>query len=136
MNVICEKPLGLRSADLDAMASMERTSNRRIYPILQLRLHPEIQRLRQYVDSTGVTIGANATIVCGVEIGKYAFIGAGAVVTRNVADYALVVGVPGRQIGWMSRHGYRLKFDDDGNAVCPESGIRYVKRGNMVLEYE
>ena len=84
----------------------------------------------------GVTIGANATIVCGVEIGKYAFIGAGAVVTRNVADYALVVGVPGRQIGWMSRHGYRLKFDDDGNAVCPESGIRYVKRGNMVLEYE
>ena len=67
---------------------------------------------------------------------SYAFIGAGAVVTRNVADYALVVGVPGRQIGWMSRHGYRLKFDDDGNAVCPESGIRYVKRGNMVLEYE
>lgn len=74
--------------------------------------------------------------MCGVEIGKYAFIGAGAVVTHNVADYALVVGVPGRQIGWMSRHGYRLKFDDDGNAVCPESGIRYVKRGNMVLEYE
>ena len=63
-------------------------------------------------------------------------IGAGAVVTRNVADYALVVGVPGRQIGWMSRHGYKLKFDDDGNAVCPESGIRYVKRGNMVFEYE
>lgn len=72
----------------------------------------------------GATIGANATIVCGATIGRYAFIGAGAVVRGDVPDYALMLGVPARRQGWMSRHGYRLKFTD-GVAVCPESQWRY-----------
>ncbi len=74
----------------------------------------------------GCSIGANATIVCGVTIGLYAFIAAGAVVTRDIPDYALIIGVPGRQAGWMSRHGYRLPdADPDGIMRCPESGLRY-----------
>lgn len=74
----------------------------------------------------GATIGANATIVCGVTIGRYAFIGAGAVVVNDVPDYALMLGVPARQKGWMSRHGHRLQNpDSDGVMVCPESGWRY-----------
>lgn len=73
----------------------------------------------------GATIGANATIVCGHEIGAYAFIGAGAVVTKAVPAYALVVGNPSRQIGWMSEHGHKLEFDDSGYAICPESGEGY-----------
>jgi UDP-2-acetamido-3-amino-2,3-dideoxy-glucuronate N-acetyltransferase len=73
----------------------------------------------------GCTIGANATIVCGVTIGRYAFIGAGAVVTRDVPDYALVLGNPGRQVGWMSRHGHRMRADAAGLMNCPESGYRY-----------
>lgn len=73
----------------------------------------------------GASIGANATIVCGHDIGKYACIGAGAVVTKHVPDYALVVGNPARQMGWMSEYGQRLTFDDQGVAVCPESGERY-----------
>ncbi len=74
----------------------------------------------------GATIGANATIVCGVTIGRYALIGAGAVVTKDVPDYALMVGVPARQVGWISRHGHRLtEKDEDGNWICPQSGWRY-----------
>jgi UDP-2-acetamido-3-amino-2,3-dideoxy-glucuronate N-acetyltransferase len=73
----------------------------------------------------GASIGANATIVCGNPIGRYAFIGAGAVVTKEVADYALVIGNPGRQIGWMSEFGQKLKFNEDGEAVCDESGEKY-----------
>ncbi len=73
----------------------------------------------------GATIGANATIVCGHNIGEFAFIGAGAVVTKNVAAYALIVGNPSRQIGWMSEYGQRLTFDKDGFAVCPESNEKY-----------
>ena len=73
----------------------------------------------------GCTIGANATIVCGVTIGRYAFVGAGAVVAKDIPDYALVMGVPGRQAGWMSRHGHRLSFDIQGLAICPESGFKY-----------
>ena len=75
----------------------------------------------------GATVGANATIVCGVSIGRYAFIGAGAVVTKDVPDYALVVGNPARQRGWMSRHGHRLaaRAGGGGEYVCPESGFRY-----------
>ncbi len=73
----------------------------------------------------GASIGANATIVCGHDIGRYAFIGAGAVVTREVPDHALVVGNPARQTGWMSAYGHKLKFDAAGEATCPESGERY-----------
>jgi UDP-2-acetamido-3-amino-2,3-dideoxy-glucuronate N-acetyltransferase len=74
----------------------------------------------------GCTIGANATIICGVEVGRYAFVGAGSVVTKNVPDYALVMGNPARQVGWMSRHGHRLSCPDSlGIMCCPESGFRY-----------
>lgn len=74
----------------------------------------------------GATIGANATIVCGIVLGRYVFVAAGAVLRANVPDYALVAGVPARQIGWMSRHGHRLtQRNQDGDLVCPESGWRY-----------
>ncbi len=73
----------------------------------------------------GATVGANATVVCGVTLGRYCFVAAGAVVTRDVPDYALIVGTPGRAQGWMSRHGHRLAFSADGLAACPESGLRY-----------
>jgi UDP-2-acetamido-3-amino-2,3-dideoxy-glucuronate N-acetyltransferase len=79
----------------------------------------------------GATVGANATVVAGVEVGRYAFVGAGAVVTRDVPDYALIIGVPGRRAGWMSRHGHRLAASgsaSDGVLVCPESGYRYELR--------
>ena len=82
----------------------------------------------------GVTVGANATIVCGITIGRYAFVAAGAVVAADVPDYALMMGVPARQHGWMSRHGHRLgRPDADGVAVCPESGYRYKKASPGVL---
>ncbi|MGE0088189.1 MAG: DapH/DapD/GlmU-related protein [Bacteroidales bacterium] len=80
----------------------------------------------------GASIGANATIVCGNTIGEYAFIGAGTVVTKDVKSYALVVGNPGKQIGWMSEFGHRLIFDDKGLAVCPESKEKYILKNNMV----
>ena len=80
----------------------------------------------------GASIGANATIVCGHDIGRYAFIGAGAVVTKHVPDYALVVGNPSKQIGWMSEYGHRLEFDDNGLAVCPESKEKYKLENNQV----
>jgi len=80
----------------------------------------------------GASIGANATIVCGHDIGRYAFIGAGAVVTREVPDYALVVGNPARQTGWMSEYGHKLKFDRQGLATCPESGQHYELTGGVV----
>jgi UDP-2-acetamido-3-amino-2,3-dideoxy-glucuronate N-acetyltransferase len=75
----------------------------------------------------GATLGANCTIVCGVTIGEFAFVAAGAVINRDVKPYALVAGVPARHIGWMSRHGIRLDLpvDGDGTAECPESGVRY-----------
>ncbi len=74
----------------------------------------------------GASIGANATIVCGNEIGEFAFIGAGAVVTKDVPAYGLVVGNPSKHIGWMSEYGHRLKFDKNGEAICWESGDKYV----------
>jgi UDP-2-acetamido-3-amino-2,3-dideoxy-glucuronate N-acetyltransferase len=80
----------------------------------------------------GASIGANATIICGNEIGEYAFIGAGAVVTKPVSAYALVVGNPGRQTGWMSEYGHRLHFDKAGVAVCEESGEKYILKENRV----
>lgn len=84
----------------------------------------------------GATLGANCTVVCGVTIGEYAFVGAGAVVTKDVPAYALVVGVPGRQIGWMSQHGEQLDLPlkGSGEAVCRHTGIRYsLARGNLVV---
>jgi len=90
-----------------------------------------IERKSEYRDTLvrqGATLGANCTIVCGATIGRYAFVGAGAVVNKNVPDFALVVGVPARQVGWMSRHGEQLDLPLAGNAqtVCPHTGERYV----------
>lgn len=81
----------------------------------------------------GATLGANCTIVCGSTIGRFAFVGAGAVINRDVPDFALMVGVPARQIGWMSRHGERLALPitGDGEATCPATGERYVLRGGV-----
>jgi len=73
----------------------------------------------------GASIGANATIVCGHDIGAFAFIGAGAVVTKNVPDYALLVGNPAKQVGWVSEYGHRLNFNDEGIAICPETNQEY-----------
>ena len=80
----------------------------------------------------GVSIGANATIVCGNDIGKFAFIGAGAVVTKYVPPYALVVGNPARQMGWISEYGQRLDFNEEGLAECPESGEKYRLQNDKV----
>lgn len=94
-----------------------------------------VNRRDQYSKTTvrkGASIGANATIVCGNDIGEYAFIGAGSVVTKEVPAYALVVGNPARQIGWMSAFGHRLTFDENGFAVCPESNERYQLTDNRV----
>lgn len=80
----------------------------------------------------GASIGANATIVCGHDIGEFAFIGAGTVVTKTVPAYALIVGNPGRQMGWISEYGHRLEFDKDGIATCKESGQKYKLENNSV----
>ncbi len=88
----------------------------------------EVNRKSQYVETLvreGATIGANATILCGNTVGKYAFIGAGSVITHDVPDYSLTIGNPGRHVGWMSEYGHRLHFDGEGIAVCPESGEKY-----------
>lgn len=98
-----------------------------------------VNRRGQYartIVKKGATIGANATIVCGHDIGQYAFIGAGAVVTKNVPDYALVIGNPARQTGWMSEFGHKLKFDKEGNAVCPESGDVYKLENGKVFKIQ
>lgn len=84
----------------------------------------------------GASIGANATVICGNEIGKYALIGAGAVITRPVKPYALVVGNPAKQIGWVSEYGHRLEFDAQGEAVCPETGQRYLLRDGQVARID
>ena len=73
----------------------------------------------------GATVGANATIVCNITLGRYCFIAAGAVATRDVDDYSMIAGVPGQPLGWMSRHGHRLQFNEDAIAICPESQLRY-----------
>lgn len=94
-----------------------------------------VNRRDQYSKTTvkkGTSIGANATIVCGNDLGEYCFIGAGSVVTKEVPAFALIVGNPGRQIGWMSKFGHRLEFDRDGFAQCPESGERYQLKDNKV----
>lgn len=94
-----------------------------------------VSRKHEYMQTLvrkGASIGANATIVCGNEIGEYAFIGAGAVITKPVPAYALVVGNPAKQIGWMSEYGHRLHFDKKGLAVCEESGENYILENNCV----
>ena len=98
-----------------------------------------VNRRSQYLETLvkqGATIGANATIVCGHTIGRYAFIGAGAVVTKDVPDYALVMGNPARQTGWMSEFGHKLIFNQLGEATCPESGERYKLHGGRVEKAE
>ncbi|MDT8394357.1 MAG: DapH/DapD/GlmU-related protein [Bacteroidales bacterium] len=84
----------------------------------------------------GASIGANATIICGNDIGRYAFIAAGAVVTSPVPDYALMVGCPAKHSGWMSEYGHRLEFNDEGMAECPESGEKYLLRINEVKKIQ
>lgn len=94
-----------------------------------------INRRSEYMKTTvkkGATIGANATVVCGNDIGEYALIGAGAVVTKSVPPYALLVGNPAKQIGWVSEYGHQLYFNDNGIAVCPESNEKYILENNMV----
>jgi UDP-2-acetamido-3-amino-2,3-dideoxy-glucuronate N-acetyltransferase len=96
-----------------------------------------VNRRGQYAKThvgKGASVGANATIVCGHDIGAYAFIGAGAVVTKNVPAYALLVGNPAKQLGWMSEFGHRLNFDKDGIAVCPESKERYQLANGAVTK--
>ena len=98
-----------------------------------------VNRRNQYAKThvgKGATIGANATVVCGHDIGAYAFIGAGAVVTKTIPPYALVVGNPSRQIGWMSEYGHRLHFDAAGHATCPESGEHYQLKDGKVTKIE
>ncbi len=94
---------------------------------------PRKNEYRRTLVKRGATLGANCTVVCGTTVGRYAFVGAGAVVSRDVADFALVVGVPARRIGWVSRHGERLRFVDESNgeAVCPSTGERYVLRNGV-----
>lgn len=94
-----------------------------------------VNRRAQYLTThvgDGATIGANATIVCGHDIGSYAFIGAGAVVTKSIPPYALVVGNPARQIGWVSEYGHRLQFDANNKAICPETQQEYRLENNKV----
>ena len=81
----------------------------------------------------GASIGANATVICGIDIGEYALIGAGAVVTKDVPAFALLVGNPARQIGWVGEYGHRLNFDEQGRASCPESGQHYKLENNQVI---
>jgi UDP-2-acetamido-3-amino-2,3-dideoxy-glucuronate N-acetyltransferase len=82
----------------------------------------------------GASIGANATIICGIEIGHYAMIGAGAVVTKNVKDFELLVGNPAKQIGWVSEHGNKLKFDKNGIALCIETSSKYLLKDGKVVK--
>jgi UDP-2-acetamido-3-amino-2,3-dideoxy-glucuronate N-acetyltransferase len=94
-----------------------------------------INRQNQYLKThvgKGASIGANATIICGHDIGEYALIGAGAVITKYVKPYALVVGNPAKQIGWVSEYGHRLEFDENGTAICPESHECYVLNDDKV----
>ena len=96
-----------------------------------------VNRKNEYMLTTvkkGASIGANATIVCGNDIGKFAFVGAGAVVVKEIKPYALVVGNPAKQIGWISEYGQRLKFNEDGIATCPESHEKYQLKNDLVTK--
>ena len=92
------------------------------------------EQFQKTIVKRGATIGANATIVCGIEIGQYAFIGAGAVITKNVPDYALMIGNAGEQVGWMSAYGEKLQFDENGTAICPGNGEKYIISDNKVYK--
>ena len=97
-----------------------------------------VKRKDQYIPTIvekGASIGANSTIICGNKIGRYSFIGAGTVVTKEVKPYALVVGNPGKHIGWMSEYGHKLVFDNKGIAICPESGERYRLENGRVSKF-
>jgi len=91
-------------------------------------------KYQQTIVKKGASIGANATIICGNNIGKYALIGAGSVVTKEILPYALVVGNPAKQIGWISEYGHRLKFDKNNIAICPESNESYLLKNNSVTK--
>ena len=94
-----------------------------------------VNRKNEYMRTTvkkGASIGANATIVCGNDIGEFSFIGAGAVVVKEIKPYALVVGNPSKQIGWISEFGHRLNFDSNGFAICPESNEKYQLKNDFV----
>lgn len=96
-----------------------------------------VNRKNEYMITTvkkGASIGANATIVCGNDIGEYAFIGAGAVVVKEIKPYALVVGNPSKQIGWISKYGHRLQFNEEGIATCPESKEKYQLKNDLVTK--
>ena len=96
-----------------------------------------VERKDKYVKTLvqkGASIGANATVVCGNTIGSFAMVGAGAVITKDVSPYALVVGNPARQIGWVSEYGYRLEFDESGKATCEESGQEYLLENDKVTK--
>jgi UDP-2-acetamido-3-amino-2,3-dideoxy-glucuronate N-acetyltransferase len=98
-----------------------------------------VSRKHEYMPTLvrkGASIGANATIICGNEIGEYAFIGAGAVITKSVLPHALVVGNPAKQIGWISKYGHKLVFDEKGIAVCPESREQYILQNGKVQKFE
>jgi UDP-2-acetamido-3-amino-2,3-dideoxy-glucuronate N-acetyltransferase len=95
---------------------------------------PRKDQFKKTMVRKGATIGANATIICGIDIGEYAFIGAGTVVTRSVPAYALVMGNPGRQKGWMSENGHRLHFNAENRAVCPGSGEKYQLFSNHIIK--
>ncbi len=102
-----------------------------------INLRSAIQRKDVYqktIVKKGASIGANATIVCGNTIGAYAMVGAGTVVTKDVLPYALVVGNPARQIGWVSEYGHRLDFSEHNEAICPESGMKYLLKNNILLK--
>lgn len=90
------------------------------------------EEFKKTILKQGATIGANATILCGIEIGSYSMLGAGAVATKSVADYALVTGNPARQTGWVSKSGQKLRFDDAGIAACPLTGETYKLAGNRI----
>jgi len=120
--VICEDDVFLGSSMVFTNVTNPRSGVNR-------RGQYEVTRVKK-----GASIGANATIVCGHDIGEYAFIGAGSVVTKTVPAYALVVGNPARQIGWMSEFGHRLNFDEKGIAICPESKERYELKDHLVVK--
>ncbi|MGB1038469.1 MAG: acyltransferase [Bacteroidia bacterium] len=94
------------------------------------------EEFKKTIVKRGASIGANATIVCGNDLGEYCMIGAGAVITKEVKPYALMVGNPGKQIGWVSKFGHRLEFDSNGNAVCKEGLDQYILKGDFVSVIE